>query len=82
MNFKILSKHQWSLGRPYPHGKDKLYHALTYSLYKGLEYSQQSKISLSVIDENEWFLRKGYPFPMLAMELFTKEWKEKDNLNR
>ena len=26
-------------------------------------------------------LRKGYPFPMLAMELLTKEWKREDSLN-
>lgn len=25
---------------------------------------------------------EGVPLPMLAAELFTKEWKEKDNLNR
>lgn len=39
----------------------------------GLGYSQQSKISLSVIDENKLFLWKGHHFPMLAMELFAKE---------
>ena len=31
---------------------------------------------------NKQFLRKGYPFPMLATELFTKAEKGKDNLNR
>ena len=53
----------------------------TSSLHKGLEYSQQVKISLIVADKNEWFLRKGYHFPMLATERLTKERKGKDNLN-
>ena len=51
-------------------------------LHKSLGYSQPTKISICVIGKNEYFLRKGYPFPMLAMELFTKERNEKDNRNR
>lgn len=47
----------------------------------GLGYSQQAKLSLSVTDENERVLWKGYPFPMLAMELFAKERQGKVNLN-
>ena len=27
------------------------------------------------------FLRKGYPLPLLATELLTKEWKGEDTLN-
>ena len=43
----------------------------------GLGYSQQAKLSLG----NERVLWKGYPFPMLAMELFAKERQGKVNLN-
>lgn len=42
-------------------------------LHEGLVYSQQAKIPLAVIDEKEGFLRKGSPFPMLAMERCIKE---------
>lgn len=54
---------------------------VNYDLCKGLGYSQQAKISVNIIDINESFLRKGYHFPMLAMELFTKERKRMDKLN-
>ena len=47
-----------------------------------LGYSQQAEIVLSVIGGNEWFLRKGSPFPMLATELFIEKCKGKDTLNK
>ena len=39
-------------------------------LFKGLGYFQQTKIALNVANRKEWFLRKGYLFPMPATELF------------
>ena len=45
-----------------------------------LGYFQQAKTLVSVIDGNECFLRKGYPFPMLATEhliLFVSSEKER-----
>lgn len=45
------------------------------SLRKGFGYSKQAKTSLIVADRNEWFLRKGDQFPMLAAKHFKKERK-------
>ena len=61
---------------------DSMSNSVNFSLCKGLGYSQQVKIYLIVADKNKRFLRKGYPFPMLATELFVKEQNGKDNLNR
>lgn len=41
-------------------------------------YSQRVKSLLMSQTETSYFW-KGYPFPMLAMELFTKERKGKNN---
>ena len=42
--------------------------------FKGLRLSQEAKTRRT-------FTEKGYPFPMLAIQLFAKERKGKDNLN-
>ena len=51
-------------------------------LYNGFDIFFIRVLGIPNKQNYEMFLQKRYPFPMLATELFAKERKGKDNLNR